>query len=85
MEVTPEALPGAVNMSEERRGEEIPSTSAAKAMPRGQGVSFWLQNRSPGAKPTPDLFPLALPSSHLPFSLNESGFSSTRGGRRERL
>lgn len=47
---------------------------------RRTGVSFSLQNRSPGAKPTPDLFLLVLASSYFPFNMNKNGFSFMQGG-----
>lgn len=60
-----------------RRGDS--QDVSVKAVPREQGQSFW----SPGAQPIPNLFLLALPSSHFPFSLKENGFSSTWGGREQ--
>lgn len=68
----------AENGKEEKRS----SISALKAMLRGQGVTFWLQTRPPDSEVMPDLFLLALYSSHLPFNWNESGFSLMQGGRR---
>lgn len=53
------------------RGEEVPCVSALKAMSRGQGVRFWLQNGSHGSEPTPELILLAIPSSRLPLCLKE--------------
>lgn len=62
-----------------RRGDS--QDVAVKAIPREQGQSFW----PPGAQPIPNLFLLALPSSHLPFSLKESGFSSMWQVREQNL